>query len=718
MSTKFDYTSIGKTVDGTTFCSGVETLAENIIEDSEEDSVIVFPSATGWASLRSSAYRMTTDNAEAHLPLPIYKLKRVLIKVPQIYAAATNISSDYGGPFDTKTFKNSKGEYFNNEIDISEWIVTADEWKSLLISSTYEEYVANIRKDNTFYFENGGRKLPFLGTVYQIGTSILGGIFSDNTPSYERLLCSVLYNKYSDYHRTVSYEDGLGGNHTQEISFSGLKDKRYCYLTNISDIRKWQFRIEYVPMSSKTKIRARKNAPTKEEYIQPLNQRAEINAASAFGKNMYLTAQKTGCKEIKLVKNYTRLNDIPPLGALVRHNGKKYRLVANHYDFTNTVYVKVTHTLSENWSEKSKHVAVDQKYRNWSIPQDTLWRNIYWEDYLRVGTSRKRGEDVTGGIALEHIMQVLSVTSSSDVTVDTFSWYTYDTVLGNIDVDDKADSEVNAELRGASIPCSTYGIANSMIFSASFKDNLSAGLRASAWGKDYLCEETLYCKADGTLDNVNVILGKGCGVSASFEIDDNMTTNQATTVGLVESVQNVFYPAILRLPVVTDDVTDYLFANMVQTPVFDEKFCVYKDAGEAIKFTYQIHLIGEDDCVFGNKFAEHNPLVKDWKGKNRTFMVWLLTHYVREGVDVLETTTGDEYREKDEEWKFFDVEPEEQTSSEYGAVFKLTLKLAILEDLKEPKYKAWAITDEKNNLYVACNDASVKTLYFQLHHKR
>lgn len=704
MSTKFDYTSIGKTVDGTTFCSGVETLAENIIEDSDEDSVIVFPSATGWASLRSSAYRMTTENAEAHLPLPIYKIKKLLVKLPELRILKA-VAPDYEISCDAKELKKGgDGVSFNNEVDITGAIVTDTEWNSLLLATDSVDYTKNLRKDNSFYYADGSDKISFLNTVNKLGAFI----FVNDTPSYERLLRYALYHTASDYSAIISSET---------ISFNDLAGNG-GYLAGIPDIRKWQFRIEYVPMSSKTKIRARKNAPTKEEYIQPFNQRAEINAASAFGKNMYLTAQKTGCKEIKLVKNYTRLNDIPPIGALVRHNGKKYRLVANHYDFTNTVYVKVTHTLSENWSEKSKHVAVDQKYRNWSIPQDTLWRNIYWEDYLRVGTSLKRGEDVTGGIALEHIMQVLSVTSSSDVTVDTFSWYTYDTVFGNIDVDDKEDSEVNAELRGASIPCSTYGIANSMIFSASFKDNLSAGLRASAWGKDYLCEETLYCKADGTLDNVNVILGKGCGVAASFAIDDSMTINQATTVGLVEIVQNVFYPAILRLPVVTDDVTDYLFANMVQTPVFDEKFCVYKDAGEAIKFTYQIHLIGEDDCVFGNKFAEHNPLIKDWKGKNRKFRVWLLTHYVREGVDVLETIAGDEYREKDKEWKFFDVEPEEQTSSEYGDVFKLTLKLAISEDLKEPKYKAWAITDENNNLYVACNDASVETLYFQLHHKR
>lgn len=708
MSTKFNYSSIGKTVDGTTFCSGVETLAENIIEDSEDDSMIVFPSATGWASLRSSSYRMTTENAELHLPFSIYKIKKVYLR-PAKEKVTLRVATGYmGGTTDLELniseFKDRNGDSF--VLDITDLVVMKKEWEALPLATSINEYKENIVKDNTFYWEQGSNIIPVLSTIYKISQLNSSGIV-DESPVYTRLLSRL--NKTIENNSYIYTYVGDGW----EQEYDLFEEFGVSTFLPYYDVRKWQFRIEYVPMSSKTKIRARKNAPTKEEYIQPFNQRAEINAASAFGKNMYLTAQKTGCKEIKLVKNYTRLNDIPPLGALVRHNGKKYRLVANHYDFTNTVYVKVTHTLSENWSEKSKHVAVDQKYRNWSIPQDTLWRNIYWEDYLRVGTSRKRGEDVTGGIALEYIMQVLSVTSSSDVTVDTFSWYTYDTVLGNI------DGEVNAELRGASIPCSTYGIANSMIFSASFKDNLSAGLRASAWGEDnYLCEETLYCKADGTLDNVNVILGKGCGVSASFEIDDSMTINQATTVGLVESVQNVFYPAILRLPVVTDDVTDYLFANMVQTPVFDEKFCVYKDAGEAIKFTYQIHLIGEDDCVFGNKFAEHNPLIKDWKGKNRTFRVWLLTHYVREGVDVLETIAGDEYREKDEEWKFFDVEPEEQTSSEYGDVFKLTLKLAISEDLKEPKYKAWAITDENNNLYVACNDASVKTLYFQLHHKR
>jgi hypothetical protein len=441
-------------------------------------------------------------------------------------------------------------------------------------------------------------------------------------------------------------------------------------------IQDWQFRIEYVPVSSKTKIRARKNAPTQQEYIQPFNQRAEINAASAFGQNMWLTAQKTGCKQIKIVKNYTRLKDIPPLGALVRHNGRRYRLVANHYVQTNTVYLQVTHTLSENWTERSKHVAVDQKYRNWSIPQETLWRNLYWEDYLRVGSSIKDASNASGGVDINDIMELFTL-SGAGKTIDTFAWYPADD-LGIITIED-----TEHKVKGVTVPCSTYGIANSLIFSASFKDNLSAGLRANEWAKkndkgdiSYTCEEALYCKADGTVSTARVSLGEG-----------------------IKNYNSVCYPSVCE------------GVNLVENEVLNKEFFIYKDPGEALKFTYQIHLIGEDDCFFGNKFAEHNTLIKKWGDTERQFRVWLLTHYIRDGIDVLETTTGD----------WFSVHSLSSPSFSLGTqdgAKTLTLSEAVANTLAGGEYFAWAITDEKNNLYVACNDVSVKTLYFQLHHKR
>ena len=668
-SKKLNYSSIGKAVDGTTFCSGVETLAENIIEDNEQDSVLTFPSSTEWASMRSSSYLMTDKNAEAHLPLPIYKINKVLVKVPEIKIGNSTAGVDWGGPWDTTTLTNEKGEYFNNEVDITNLVLKETEWQTLQLSNSRKDYTQNPRKDNTLVWKEGDTTIPFLGTTYKIGV----WIGEDVSPVYKRILYFALYNNTENFSRVIY---GVNGEAIEEgcVSFKDLINT--SYLGNVSDIRDWQFRIEYVPMPSKTKIRARKNAPTQQEYIQPFNQRAEINAASAFGKNMWLTAQKTGCKQIKIVKNYTRLKDIPPLGALVRHNGRRYRLVANHYVQTNTVYLQVTHTLSENWTERSKHVAVDQKYRNWSIPQETLWRNLYWEDYLRVGSSIKNASNALGGVDINDIMELFTL-SGEGKTIDTFAWYPADD-LGTITIED-----TEHKVKGVTVPCSTFGIANSLIFSASFKDNLSAGLRANEWAKkndkgeiSYTCEEALYCKADGTVSTARVSLGEG-----------------------IKNYNSVCYPSVCE------------GVNLVENEVFNKEFFIYKDPGEALKFTYQIHLIGEDDCFFGNKFAEHNTLIKKWGDTERQFRVWLLTHYIREGIDVLETTTGD----------WFSVHSLSSPSFSLGTkdgAKTLTLSESVANTLAGGGYFAWAITDEKNNLYVACNDVSVKTLYFQLHHKR
>jgi hypothetical protein len=617
--------------------------------------------------MRSSAYTMTTDNAEAQLPLPIYKIKNISINLDNLDL--------YLNTGSIKNYTNSNGNYLK-EIDVTKYVVTSKEWNALPASSGENKpYYNGIYKDNTFYWEEGAQTLAFVGTVYKLGNWFANGFDGvDEAPTYKRLLESAIYSIGDKYKKS-------NGESLQDA----LKDG---FFIGIPDVREWQYRIEYVPISSKTKIRARKNAPTKQEYIQPFNQRAEINAASAFGKNMYLTAQKTGCREITIVKNYTRLKDIPPLGALVRHNGKRYRLVANHYVQTNIVYIQVTHTLSENWSERSKHVAVDQKYRNWSIPQDTLWRNLYWEDYLRVGTSPKKSDNVTGGISLANIMRGLYVEINEDKTVDTFAWVTSEG-LGTAN---------GMEVTGATVPCSTYGIANSLIFSASFKDNLSAGLRAAKWGEEntttkaieYLCEEALYCKADGTLDKASVVLGEG-----------------------VSNYNSVVYPSVCG------------DTNTVENEVFNKEFYIYKDAGEALKFTYQIHLIGEDDCFFGNKFAEHNPLIKKWN-VNRKFKVWALTHYVREGSDILETVTGDKAFDHvidnlvsgADKAKFSIYQETSYDASEYGEVYTVKLLYTFFDELNKGGYRSWAITDENNNLYVACNDVSVRRLYFQLHHKR
>ena len=53
MSSDFKYDSYGNTIDGTRYCSGVETFAQNIIEDNENDATIIYPNEDGWITPRS-----------------------------------------------------------------------------------------------------------------------------------------------------------------------------------------------------------------------------------------------------------------------------------------------------------------------------------------------------------------------------------------------------------------------------------------------------------------------------------------------------------------------------------------------------------------------------------------------------------------------------------------------------------------------------------------
>jgi hypothetical protein len=512
-----------------------------------------------------------------------------------------------------------------------------------------------------------------------------------------------------------------------------IKDNlTHVYGLKNTDVRDWLFRIEYVPMTSKTKIRARKNAPTAVDYIQPFNQRAEINAVSALGKNMYLTAQKTGVREIKIVKNYTRLADIPPLGALVRHNGKRYRLVANTYNQTNTVFIQVTHTLSENWASRSKHVALDQKYRNWKIPQDILWRNLYWEDFVLISPELDVGvmyqkEDAKASVPLSHIMQGLKIDHSDDSTADTMFF-----IKGNNGV--LGDIRYHDQLYGVCTPCSTMVVGNSIVFAGEMKDNLSAGLRQSQSNPN-LCEEVLYCNEDGTLEKMCVILSdgvkNGAFNAASGETDDidptlinewdtpnGLTSDGRTIIETAEEDARKAYPQTCYYPYSSSTGKSYNYRvpctiNAPAKVLMHNDFYLDKDPGEALKFTYQVHFISVGDIIVGSKLAEHNPLIKHWE-KNRQFRLWGMKAPIGEGADVFIPRDDEPSWEKlsdDIDGNTFTVADRTQ-DLDGKEVFELTINNELTDCV------GWCITDEKNNIYLACNDRNIKKLCFQMTHKR
>lgn len=687
MSKKIEYISYGSATNGENYSSGVETLAENVIEDCEQDAIIVFPSKNGWASMRSESYRMTTENAEMVLPFPIYKIIKVLIKpIGATIGISSSVAPDVGNTyFDYLDFINNKNESISY-FDITKYILTSMAWQSL-IQAVDKNYFKGIYKDNTFYWEKESTTIPILSTAYQIGSNILGGIFADNTPTYERLLRSVFYEQGEEY--TKNY-------YAKDYSLKLLASDGAPINT---DPRNWQFRIEYIPMTSATKMRARKNAETQLDYFQPYNQRAEVNSATALGKSMYFAAQKTGVRCVCVVKNYKKLSDIPPLGALVRHNGKRYRLIANDYKMTNTIFIQVTHTLSENWTSKSNRVSVDQKYRNWSIPLEMLWRNLYWEEFAKVSFDEPTETPIrTGSDSLNKQLALVVGKAHSHPTdfvgqLTTFFW--------------KFNKDLNGVSKdtGCVLPCTAMAIGNSLVFSATFKDNYSAGLRKDTY--EY-CKEVPYCWANGELDVATVILACGNRNYYTDNPNDGFTAEDYETA---EGGARYIYPEAFHTPYnVTDEdgnVIQQYDLNYPRTPLFEETFYIHKDRGEALKFTYQIHFVPTDErIIIGDEFLKRSTLIAGYPEKI-PLQVIVSTTYFREGDKQAPTSgtskLGDSSVFAKYESKRWEIGVQESSFD----TFK-----------NDEQYVAWAIVDNDNNIYLACNDKTKRSVYIWLTDKK
>ena len=655
MSSEFKYDSYGNSIDGTDYCSGIETFAQNLIEDNEGDASVAYPSKTAWMTPRSKEFRMTSDNTCLIVDKDIYKIKKVYLRgYPYIVSNGTTTHLSWNDIKDVNG--NIIDEY--SALDISPWVVAEEVYNALRTPGNLSDAMSESPNTcNTFYYSKN--------SIY-FGKNVAIKYGSDYTSTY--ILTEIVRTFYS----TKYY---YNGKKLSETANAGIAIYGGGY-PNPNFYKELQFRVEYIPMSSDIKLRARKSVKQQEEYIQILNQRAEINSASALGKFMYNTAQKMGTEQITLVKFYTKIGDIPPLGCRVKHNGQHYILTANSIEMTNCVQVKVTHTLSKNWSNKSQYVSVDQKYRNYKIPADILWRNMHWEDYIEITTDGVVENAEAGDLLMSVIddsttkraiiPRIFICDKTDDVTITSFFLY-------------RANRE--SYDWGVTVPCTTIGMANSMVFSASMKDNLSAGLRISEENNQY-CEEVFYCEENGKLDYARAVLSGG------INITDAGAYPQAT-----------------------------LTRNTPTDKVFDEIFYISKDPGEALKFTYQCHWISADnDIVIGSKLAENHPLVKKWT-ENRKFRFLALRKPLRQGEDKV----------RPEEHMDILILTDEQRKGYFGMqdlisdtqkAFKLMLVGAGLSLLNNAGVKAWAITDENYNLYIGCNDKSKTTLYFSHIHER
>lgn len=195
MSTKIKYDSFGNSIDGTDYCTGVETFAQNLIEDNESDATMTFPSANGWISPRSETYKLEDVNAQIILPKNIYNQPNVKISVS--YGNAKKDLIEFYDRAENRTYylmyaidKTGKEQ---NYIDISDFVVSDTIHGTLTMPKTSEQACAAIpNKGNTLIYREN--KIQIYSKDYSIWTTT-----SENSRNWQIAIESAIRYKYQSF---------------------------------------------------------------------------------------------------------------------------------------------------------------------------------------------------------------------------------------------------------------------------------------------------------------------------------------------------------------------------------------------------------------------------------------------------------------------------------------------------------------------------------------
>lgn len=295
-----------------------------------------------------------------------------------------------------------------------------------------------------------------------------------------------------------------------------------------------------------------------------------------------------------------------------------YKITNVSYQVSDVHKIDVLLELSENYTRANERIAVDRRYRQFAIPQNYVQRKIHRDYYISFDKKMKG----------EYSDRVINMAESIFFPMQDIK-YIYTNMYIAIDGKKLAPT------------CNQYIYGNSILYSFTMPTNMVAGRKRNSSRN----EDIFYCDLKGMVEEVEF----GLLTAPSSEIDSDS------------------YPEI---------------KNVTSTMSFNDKYKIYKDAGEQLSFEIQIHFVSEDFEIF--------PTMVD-RARSRmssTTYFRALNHNIQ----------GDKISEEDSTGELIKVE---QTKG-HCPLFRL---------VDVPKGRGWVCTDWRNRCIIAGkNDSNTKNV--------
>ena len=629
--TELKYISIAEGYDANQVCSEIDTDIANIIATNQGTASVVFPSQNGWISPRTDDVQLTDQNCEIQTPSIIEKIVKIYIN-----QRVVSLGADNGMLYDIT------GEEM---LDVTEFFPEYKKYQSLetLGTDDYQIFNTDLYKNNTCYWTEDSQTLTLVPTVYASGWGVGFG-----RPAIFNLIASATYKQYAP-----SGEDSEG----KYITVNGNRVP-FSYNLQSKDPRPLQFRVEYIPRDSSTKIRAVKQEKCDYEYVLPYNQRAEIVDAPSLGQELDKSVNQMGVNYIKTVQKYKTLDDILPIGTAYIDGADTYILTVNEHEQISNKNITVTHSFSKNWSMLSEYLKQNKQYRNTNIPTDILVRNLHYQDFIKL--SETKSANYSGFLSVSGRSYISKALSGGVTSVNT-------------EINNMCIYRGEGTTEGVIVSCSSFAVKKSLVFSGKMQNNLTASKKVDP-DNDYYCQDVLYTDENGEIETGSILLGVGI-LGTSLNANSLPESNT--------------------------------YENRLNQTLASGVFNFEKSSAEHINFTYQIHFVSEmPDIVIGHMLAESCPLIQD-RTESLTYQLWGLKKPLSKMATVVNSVVGS---------KVADINSNNMLN--YWAVTDDSILLTLSGKLPSDSI-GWAITDENGRLYLARNSKpnESQTIYFNYKHK-
>lgn len=649
-------------------------LGQTLQSNFRENPSVQTPAYDKYKTVRSSNVQLTRDGFELKLEKPIYEITKISVVIPSVTFFAQNNADE-----------NIQKTIDAVELDLTPRFLEKTFWdlKSSTVDfigySEIEPFSLNVgmrtNKNGNLFWERNSNRIRF---DLQIGETLKEVLI--DTAIKEMLHEELTLNAWSDYIWKSNLDDG----HTYgsfELFFKNVVVTNSLGVLSESQFyRNYKFNIEYITLED-TVVQVDRQDISENNYDAYLriNSLEAISNFQRTARDMFGKLERSAVPVKTIAKVHTDLSNVLSVGQIDSDGFiiTERRLVL-HNEFIEGIY-----TATKDHNRLNEFNGINQAFRAFEIPT--------------YGESVKRKDFYTDYVFITNPSDTTNFTDANNETIFDETSFTDNLFaqLRNVNLRRKAtfamiktdgfDSvypSVVGNYKAIMTPIISFGGKGGLNFTFDFDSNQIAGVSLFKSDDNNIYNQPVrYTDEQGFFDK----LWFGIGY-------DYRSTNDVSLPNIGDSDEDYFneeysYP-LIQSTSSTLGQTFMIKNGLASSP---DWFNIYKDAATSYGFAYHLSVIPEDysEYVIGQSFYTENPLVyyTDTPKTLKLYVYPTLTTYN----------------------KFDDLKIKSGWSNSYNlSASVLGYSSGVFSFLGSySQYVGsnanWAIGDEDENLYLACN---------------